>query len=45
MEGEALTIAEKLSKIIRLAERAKAAEDERELRQLMNQINLLSAIY
>jgi len=44
MEGEALTIAERCAKIIRLAELAQAAEDERIYRQYMNQINILSAM-
>jgi hypothetical protein len=40
-----MTLEEKLSKIIRLAELAKAATDERILRQYLNQINIISAIY
>jgi hypothetical protein len=40
-----LTVEERMSKIIRLAELAKAATDERIYRQYMNQIHLLSAMY
>ena len=44
MEGEALSIADKLALIIRLAEMAGLAEDDRLIRQYLNQINTLSFI-
>lgn len=39
-----MTVEERMSKIIRLAELAKAATDERVVRQYMAQINILSAM-
>jgi len=39
-----LTISERCAKIIRLAELAQVTEDEREFRQLMNQIQVLSFV-
>lgn len=40
-----MTVEERCAKIIRLAVLAKAATDERILRQYLNQINILSAVY
>lgn len=40
-----MSVEERCAKIIRLAEKAKQVEDERELRQLMNAIHVLSALF
>ena len=39
-----MTVEERMSKIIRLAELARKADDPRQYRQYMQQINLLSAM-
>jgi hypothetical protein len=43
-ESEAVTVAERCAKIIRLAELAQAAEDERGYRQYMEQIHIISFV-